>query len=266
MIGQNLKALRKRIGKSQEDVANAVGTNRSTYSGYENGVASPGIDGLLAFSEFYDVTVDSLLKTDFSSFSDVDWSQFEGAGKKEANVYSLRVLTAVVDTQNSEVIEMIPQKARAGYTTGYSDISFIKDLPIMQLPFLSKDKKYRAFQIEGDSMLPVPSGSYIIGEFVQDWTMVKSGTACIVLTKNDGIVFKVVYNELVENKGFLLVSSNPVFEPYQVKVDDIIEIWKFVTLISSELPEVGLESEDLVEGIKNIQKDVRVILNKLSKA
>jgi len=136
----------------------------------------------------------------------------------------------------------------------------------MQLPFLSKDKKYRAFQIEGDSMLPVPSGSYIIGEFVQDWTMVKSGTACIVLTKNDGIVFKVVYNELVENKGFLLVSSNPVFEPYQVKVDDIIEIWKFVTLISSELPEVGLESEDLVEGIKNIQKDVRVILNKLSKA
>jgi hypothetical protein len=51
-----------------------------------------------------------------------------------------------------------------------------------------------------------------------------------------------------------------------VKVDDIIEIWKFVTLISSELPEVGLESEDLVEGIKNIQKDVRVILNKLSKA
>ena len=63
-----------------------------------------------------------------------------------------------------------------------------------------------------------------------------------------------------------MVSSNPVFEPYQVKVDDIIEIWKFVTLISSELPEVGLESEDLVEGIKNIQKDVRVILNKLSKA
>ncbi|MFM7300535.1 MAG: hypothetical protein ACKO1R_05275, partial [Crocinitomicaceae bacterium] len=97
-------------------------------------------------------------------------------------------------------------------------------------------------------------------------TMLKSGTVCIVLTKNDGIVFKVVYNELQENKGFLLVSSNPVFEPFQVKVDEVIEIWKFVTLISSELPEGGMDSEDLVEGIKNIQKDVRVILNKLSKA
>jgi len=266
MIGQNLKALRKRKGKSQEEVASALGTNRSTYSGYENSVASPGIEGLIAFSNFYDVSIDELLKTDFSSFSDTEWFQFEGAWKKEAKGTTLRVLTALVDAQNSEVVEMIPQKARAGYTSGYSDVSFIKNLPVMQLPFLSKEKKYRAFQIEGDSMFPVPSGSYIVGEFIQDWTLIKSGTACIVLTKNDGIVFKILHNELNENKGFLLVSSNPIFEPFQVRVEDVIEIWKFVTLIASELPEAGMDSGDLVTGIKNIQKDVRVILNKLSKA
>lgn len=266
MIGLNLKALRKRKGKSQEEVAIAVGTNRSTYSGYENGVASPSIEGLIAFSEFFDVTIDALLKTNFNSFSASDWVQFEASWKKEAKGSNLRVLTAVVDVHNCEVIEMIPQKARAGYATGYSDLDFIKDLPTMQLPFLSSDKKYRAFQIEGDSMLPVPSGSFIIGEFIQDWTTIKSGQPCIVLTRNDGIVFKTVYNELNENKSFLLVSSNPVFEPFQVRIEDVIEVWKFVTLISSELPEGGMESEDLVEGIKNIQKDVRVILNKLSKA
>ncbi len=266
MIGQNLKALRKRKGQSQEEVAVAVGTNRSTYSGYENGVASPGIEGLVSFGTYYDVSIDALLKTDFASFKEQDWVQFESAWKREAKGTTLRVLTALVDNENCEVIEMIPQKARAGYTSGYADISFFKDLPTMQLPFLSKERKYRAFQIEGDSMLPVPSGSYIVGGFVQDWTSIKSGTACIVLTKNDGIVFKIVFNELSENKCLLLVSSNPVYEPFQVKIEDVLEIWKFETLISKDLPEGGMESEDLVQGIKNIQKDVRVILNKLSKA
>ena len=266
MIGSNLKALRKRKGKSQEEVAIAVGTNRSTYSGYENGVAFPSLDSILLFSSFYEVSVDNLLKKDFANFNEQNWQNFEKEWETDAKGNSLRVLTSLVDIDDVEVIEMIPQKARAGYTTGYSDVSYFKELPTMHLPFLSKDRKYRAFQIEGDSMLPCPSGSYIVGMFVQDWTNIKSGTSCIVLTKNDGIVFKTLINDLKENKSFLFVSSNPVYEPYEVKIEDILEIWKFETLISNQLPEGGMESEELVTGIKNIQKDVRIILNKLSKA
>ena len=54
-IGDNLKLLRKRAGKSQEDVANDLGFNRSTYSGYENGVAQPNIENLIALSKYYEL-------------------------------------------------------------------------------------------------------------------------------------------------------------------------------------------------------------------
>ena len=46
-IGENIKILRKRKGKSQEEVATALGLNRSTYSGYENNIAQPNLENIL---------------------------------------------------------------------------------------------------------------------------------------------------------------------------------------------------------------------------
>jgi len=47
VVGNNLKLLRKLAQKSQEEVAAALGLTRSSYSGYENGIAEPGIDTII---------------------------------------------------------------------------------------------------------------------------------------------------------------------------------------------------------------------------
>src|SRR5665811_594905 len=39
VMGQNIKLLRKRRGRTQDDIAFALNMKRSTLSGYENGVA-----------------------------------------------------------------------------------------------------------------------------------------------------------------------------------------------------------------------------------
>jgi transcriptional regulator with XRE-family HTH domain len=62
----NLKLLRKRRGKTQDDLANALGMKRSTLSGYENNIAEPGIDALVKISEYFRVSIDTLLKIDLS--------------------------------------------------------------------------------------------------------------------------------------------------------------------------------------------------------
>ncbi len=54
-----------------------------------------------------------------------------------------------------------PEKAKAGYKGGFADPDYIRVLPTFQLPFLSRDKKYRTFQISGDSMLPIPDESFV---------------------------------------------------------------------------------------------------------
>ena len=86
-------------------------------------------------------------------------------------------------------------------------------------------------------MYPIKTGSVVIGEYITDWTDIKNGTACIVLTVDEGVVFKIVDNEINTKRSLLLQSLNELYKPYSVKVENILEVWKFVTYFSKEIPE-----------------------------
>jgi DNA-binding XRE family transcriptional regulator len=62
--GKRLKELRKQAGKTQEQVAEAVGLEPGTISRIERGVKGMSIDSLLMFSEIYGVSTDYILKGD----------------------------------------------------------------------------------------------------------------------------------------------------------------------------------------------------------
>ncbi|MEJ6583028.1 MAG: helix-turn-helix transcriptional regulator [Crocinitomicaceae bacterium] len=255
-VGKNLKLLRNRLKKSQEEVAKELGLTRSSYSGYENNVAQPNIESLLLFGDYFKVSIDDLLRKDFSAFKDNDWEKFENGMIADVKGAKLRVLTTVVDQNNEELIELVPLKASAGYTAGYADPDYLKVLPTFHLPFLSRDRKYRSFPIKGDSMPPVVEGSYVVAEFVQNWMSIRSGTPCIVVTKDEGIVFKVVHNLLSSEQSFQLCSTNTFYEPFKVHANDILEMWKFVNYISPELPEFRIDDNDLSKSLRSLQIEV----------
>jgi len=255
-IGQNLKTVRKRLSQSQEETARALGLTRSSYSGYENGVAQPNVENLIAFSEYFKISIDDLLKKDFSKLKDAEVRELIEGPKADTTGKHLRVLTSMVDANDDEVIEMIPQKASAGYANGYADPDYLKVLPTFHLPFLSKNKKYRSFPIQGDSMPPVVNGSQVVAEFVQNWMTIRDATPCIVVTKDDGIVFKVLNNRLSAHESFQLCSTNTFYEPYEVKANEILEIWKFVNYISPELPAVKMDDSGLTQSVQALQKEV----------
>jgi phage repressor protein C with HTH and peptisase S24 domain len=175
----------------------------------------------------------------------------------------LRVLATTVDNNNDENIELVPEKAKAGYTRGFADPEYIKELHVFKLPFLSKEKKYRTFQVNGDSMLPVPDKSWVTGEFVQDWNVLKNGDACIILTLNEGVVFKIIENNIVENKSLKLYSLNPIYEPYDLNINEIREIWKFTNFISNEIPAPQIPKDDLLKTVANLQYEMNQIKEKI---
>ncbi len=255
-IGKNLKLLRNRRKKSQEEVATELGLTRSSYSGYENNVAQPNLESLILFSDYYKVSIDDLVRRDFSSCSETEWSAIDKGLNADIKGQKLRVLTSMVNQDNEELIELVPLKASAGYTAGYADPDYLKVLPTFHLPFLSKDRKYRSFPIKGDSMPPVVEGSYVVGEFVQNWMSIRSGTPCVVVTKDDGIVFKVVHNLLDSEQSFQLCSTNTFYEPYKVHANNILEMWKFVNYISPELPEVRMDDNDLSKSLQSLQREM----------
>jgi transcriptional regulator with XRE-family HTH domain len=261
----NIKILRKRKGRTQDEVAFALKLKRSTLSGYENGVAQPGIEVLIAFSGYFNMSIDTLLKIDISRLSESQLGELERGYDAYIKGSNLRVLTTTVNAKNTENIELVPEKAKAGYTTGYADPEYIGELPVFTLPFLSDKRKYRTFQLKGDSMLPIPDGSWVTGEFLQDWMNIISGNAYIVFTMNDGIVFKVVENSIRTDGKLILYSLNSLYEPYEVHISEVKEIWKFVNYISSELPDPVIPEKQLIQTVAGMKKDLERIKNKLGR-
>jgi transcriptional regulator with XRE-family HTH domain len=261
----NIKFLRKRRGRTQDDVAVALNLKRSTLSGYENGVAQPGIEVLVSFSRYFNMSIDTMLKIDMSKLSESQLGELERGYDAYVKGSNLRVLTTTVNDDNQENIELVPEKAKAGYTTGYADPEYIGELPRFRLPFLSDKRKYRTFQLKGDSMLPIPDGSWVTGEFVQDWRDIKNGKAYVVFTINDGIVFKIVENNLESDGRLVLYSLNPVYEPYEVHINEVKEIWKFVNYISNELPEPVLPEKQLIQAVAAMKNDLERIKAKIGK-
>ncbi len=241
----NLKFLRMRLKQSQQQLSDNLGIKRSQLASYELGHTTPPVEPLLRMANYFKMTMDTLLTIDLSRLGELQLRQLESGEDVYISGGKLRVLATTVNSENRENIELVPIKARAGYTTGYNDPEFIKKLPVFHLPFLSEDRKYRAFQTEGDSMLPIKSGSYVIGEFVQDWDDLKDGDAAVVVTENDGAVFKIIYNQLRKKHNLLLRSLNPLFPAYEVKLEDIKEIWKFKYYFSNVMPD-ELSTNELV--------------------
>ncbi|MBN1158452.1 MAG: LexA family transcriptional regulator [Bacteroidales bacterium] len=255
----NIKLLRKRKGRTQDDVAFALGMKRSTLSGYENEISQPTVQALIAFSRYFGIAVDTLLKVDLHSLSESQLSQLERGGDVYLKGSNIRILATTVNSANDDNIELVSEKAKAGYTTGFADPGYIRDLPVFHLPFLSKQKKYRTFQLNGDSMLPIPDGSYVTGEFVQDWNTIVSGHGYIILTMDDGIVFKIAENLLNTDHKLRLYSLNPMYEPFDTHVNEIKEVWKFVNYISSEIPDPVIPQDELIKTVTSLKKDVNLL-------
>jgi transcriptional regulator with XRE-family HTH domain len=240
--GKNLKYLRKLRGWTQEEFATKLGIKRSLVGAYEEERAEPRIDILEIISDLFKVTLDDLLRKDLS----------EVKGNYLAKRRQLKMMS------ESNVIHFVPVKAAAGYLAGYADTEFLDELNTFTLPMLSGGT-YRAFEIIGDSMLPTPSGSVIVGSKAGGLEDVKNNQPCIVLSRTEGIVFKrVVKNNKLKNK-VTLVSDNPAFQPYQVNSEDILEIWQAQVVISKVSQQQLWDVNQLATLVSSLQEQVTTL-------
>ncbi|MEP2511452.1 MAG: helix-turn-helix domain-containing protein [Reichenbachiella sp.] len=251
-VNDNIKFLRKKFGYTQETFAESIGIKRSLVGAYEEGRADPRLNNLLRMSELFNVSVDTLISKVVSELSEDELHQAEEG--------SSRILAISVDSEENENIELISQKASAGYMNGYADPTYIENMPKFQLPMLPKNVTYRAFEISGDSMLPLQPGTVIIGEYLENISHIKNGKTYVLLSKEEGIVYKRVFNYVEENGKLFLVSDNKSYSPYQVDAKDIIEVWESKAFISIDFPDANgkedLTIEELSGIVKNLQNEI----------
>jgi len=251
-ISQNIKYLRKKKALTQQQFADELGIKRSLVGAYEEERAEPKYDLLKKIASFFEVSVDDFINEEI----DDKW-----APKPKGNPANLRILSISVDRDDNENIEMVPMKASAGYLNGYADPEYVAQLPKFYLPMF-KNGTFRAFEIKGDSMLPLQSGTTIIGEYVENWSDVKQGETYVVVSKSDGIVFKRIGSKFKDNKKLKLVSDNPAYDPYEVSGEDILELWKAKGYLSMQMPEPM--AEPTMEGLTTMMAQMQRSIAKLS--
>jgi transcriptional regulator with XRE-family HTH domain len=244
---QNLKYLRKQRGWTQEEFANRLNIKRSLLGAYEEERAEPRFEVLEAVCDLFKLTMDDLLRKDLSD-------------QKGSYLNRRRSLKM---TSGPSEIPFVPVKAAAGYLAGYADPEFIDELNTFTLPMLTGNN-YRAFEIIGDSMLPTPSGSVIVGEKVNDLEEVKNNTPCIVVSRNEGIVYKRVQRNTKQRDKLTLVSDNPVFHPYTVNADEVIEMWQAQVVISKANTQNRWDMNQLASVVSDLQQQVSSLKKKMN--
>ncbi len=247
LANQNFKYLRKLRGWTQEEFAQKLGIKRSLVGAYEEERAEPNYEVLETVSDLFKVSIDDLLRKELGE-------------TKGSYLARRRQLKMIAETN---VIHFVPVKAAAGYLNGYADPEFLDELNTFTLPMLAGGT-YRAFEIVGDSMLPTPSGSIIIGEKVASLEDVKNNAAYIVLSRTEGVVYKrIVKNNRNKNK-IMLVSDNPVFQPYQVNAEDILELWSAQLVISKVNQLQRWDVTNLASLVNNLQDQVNNLKKKMN--
>lgn len=246
--GKNFRYLRKLRGWTQEEFANRLNVKRSLVGAYEEERAEPRLDVLETMSVIFKLSLDELLLQDLSEV------------KGSTYIEQRRKLKSAVQSVS---IQFVPVKAAAGYLAGYADPDFVDELNTFTLPMLAPGQ-YRAFEIVGDSMLPTPSGSVIVGEKVEALDDVKNSNSYIVLSKSEGIVYKrIMRNNRIKNK-LTLVSDNPIYEPYNVSEEDVLEIWKAVYIMQKANTVQRWDVNQLAGMVNNLQEQVSTLKKKLN--
>ena len=217
MLSANLKYLRKRDGISQQVLSDALGVARATVAGYETGKAEPNVGLLCAMAQHFKVSLDALLTCDLRN------GQFEVGNNPD-----FKVLAITVDRDQRQNVELVSTKAVAGYSEHFNDPEFISTLPKLKIPGLDEGT-YRAFTVEGDSMLPVESGSLVVCRYIESLDDIKSGKTYVIVTDQGSIVYKRLYSN---DLGLLAVSDNHDYDPYVITKQEIQELWEFRACVS----------------------------------
>jgi transcriptional regulator with XRE-family HTH domain len=233
---RNLKYLRNKKKITQTNLARLLEVSRQTIQGYENGKAEPVISILQKICDYFEISVQQIIEVDLSNTREEE-EEKEIALKNK----NIRVIAISKDLSEQQNIELVPIHATAGYALNFSNASFIESLQAFSIPKLNEGT-YRAFEIQGKSMLPISEGSIIVSKYVEHINYLKNNKRYILILKDEGIVFKRVVKDKEMANRVILFSDNPEYQPFTTHLSNILELWEMVATI-----EYGDEITDISE-------------------
>jgi hypothetical protein len=112
--------------------------------------------------------------------------------------------------------------------------------------------------------MPTPSGSVIVGEKVETLDDVKNTNTYVLLSKSEGVVYKRLLKNIKVKNKLTLISDNPIYEPYLVNTEDVLEVWKAVYILQKANLAQRWDVGQLAGIVNNLQEQVSNLQKKLN--
>ncbi|RYZ23016.1 MAG: helix-turn-helix domain-containing protein [Chitinophagaceae bacterium] len=279
-FAQNLKHLRKRSARTQEQLGQVIQLGRTTIANYEAGFSSPtDPEVLIRLSHVFGVSIDELLTRDlsqaFSNTTPAQDTQAASAGSPLTDFIRHRQVlyettlklhhsmgtpnVIVVDSQGEEKIVFVPKEEAVFYSERRKESSWLGSLPLYALPGLQPDT-HRMFEVADGAMCPrFTPGDRIVCRWVGALDDLRDGHVYLVVTQG-GLWLRRVLNRLSEQGCLQLVADEPTAvppsAPTNVRRDDLLELWSVEWVISANLaPPMGQvygRIADLEQQLRNL--------------
>ncbi len=237
--------LRDLLKKTQVQMAEELNITQSFLSQMENGSRGISLAVILKVVEKYRINANWLLNGEGTVF--VTQKAMAGPAKNKMK-------------GGDTLIPLVDIRARADYPRRLNDHDFIQSFSLYRIPGF-EDGNYRMFEIEGDSMEPtIYQGEIVISEYIEDPQTAVNGKIFIIVSK-DAVVVKRLLLYLNDSNAFILKSDNPKYKSYQLKSEEIVEIWEVKGKITNHFLNSGdehgsklAEMENRIDKLENALK------------
>ncbi len=134
-------------------------------------------------------------------------------------------------TVSGQQIPFISKEQERIYPNHIHDRSYLQQLPVIQLPGITEGT-YRAFEAGTDFPMP---GTLLVGQRIPNLHEIKDGETYILFLKNEGSVYRRVFNQIRVKGVVALFSDVAGVANTEVSSRDIIEVFKVVWFISRQM-------------------------------
>lgn len=202
-VGQRMKARRKELKISADEIAKELGVSRSTIFRYEKGdIEKLPTQNLAVIAKVLKTTPEELMGWETSQ-EDITTIYNKLEPKRQKKVYNFA--EAQLHAQNNKVVHLFDHKETVEVTAKVSagtGITWLGD-STYDKEVTSKPKHYdEAFEINGDSMTPLFKDGEVI--FVEHTEIVENGQIAVVQIDDESFIKKVY----IEENAMRLVSLN----------------------------------------------------------
>lgn len=261
----NLKNLRIDNNLTQQGIADSLGISRSSYSSYETGVSEPNIEVLIKISNFFNCTIDDLLKNKIDTSLikmtklSVDLDKFNYLKLKvnllKAREYYNKKKYTILDEIDDKIDEIdvvlefidnnIKGKISEDLMPEIKSLEELKNTNYINIPYYENKKLIKKYPIA--SNLISPNKDYIILKINDDsMNNIFDFGELVVIEKtkqveNDELIVTIVNNEIIFQKIFIddnniyltSQSNNLSHKTKKYKKEDIKIIGKIIGNLSS---------------------------------